>query len=128
MRTDGKTIERRFGEKNATKVAAEIERSKANDLWRLIYGLGIRHIGERGAQVLARAFGSIDALVNASLEQLQATHEIGPVLAESLRSWLDEPRTASCSTGFEPPVCAWKCPRRNGTPSRRRSHSPAEPT
>jgi DNA ligase (NAD+) len=92
VRTDGKTIERRFGDKNAAKVVAEIERSKANDLWRLIYGLGIRHIGERGAQVLARAFGSIDALVNASLEQLQATHEIGPVLAESLRSWLDEPR------------------------------------
>jgi DNA ligase (NAD+) len=42
--------------------------------------------------VLARAFGSVDALVAASLEQLQATHEIGPVLAESLRSWLDEPR------------------------------------
>ena len=92
VRSDGKTIERRFGDKNAAKVVAEIERSKANDLWRLIYGLGIRHIGERGAQVLARAFGSVDALVNASLEQLQATHEIGPVLAESLRSWLDEPR------------------------------------
>ena len=92
VRSDGKTIERRFGDKNAAKVVAEIERSKANDLWRLIYGLGIRHIGERGAQVLAKAFGSIDALVAASREQLQATHEIGPVLAESLRNWLDEPR------------------------------------
>ena len=58
----------------------------------VIYGLGIRHIGERGAQVLARAFGSMDALDAASLEQLQATNEIGPVLAESARSWLDEPR------------------------------------
>ena len=92
MRGDGKTIERRFGDKNAAKVVGEITRSKTNDLWRLIYGLGIRHIGERGAQVLARAFGSMDALVNASVEQLQATHEIGPVLARSLRSWLDEPR------------------------------------
>ena len=92
VRSDGKTIERRFGEKNAAKVVAEIARSKTNDLWRLIYGLGIRHIGERGAQVLAEAFGSIDVLVDASLEQLQATHEIGPVLAQSLRSWLDEPR------------------------------------
>ena len=92
VRHDGKTIERRFGEKNAAKVVGEITRSKTNDLWRLIYGLGIRHIGERGAQVLARAFGSIDALVAASLEQLQATNEIGPVLAASLRSWLDEPR------------------------------------
>ena len=57
-----------------------------------MYGLGIRHIGERGAQVLARAFWSVDALVAASLDQLQSTHEIGPVLAESVRSWLDEPR------------------------------------
>ena len=92
VRTDGKSIERRFGEKNAAKVVGEISRSKTNELWRLLYGLGIRHIGERGAQVLAKAFGSVDALVSASLEQLQSTHEIGPVLAESLRSWLDEPR------------------------------------
>jgi DNA ligase (NAD+) len=92
LRSDGKTIERRFGEKNAAKVVAEIARSRTNDLWRLIYGLGIRHIGERGAQVLAKAFGSVDTLANASLDELQATQEIGPVLAESLRSWLDEPR------------------------------------
>jgi DNA ligase (NAD+) len=91
VRGDGKAIERRVGEKNAAKVVDQIARSKTNDLWRLIYGLGIRHIGERGAQVLARAFGSIDALMTASLEQLQATQEIGPVLAESLRNWLDEP-------------------------------------
>jgi DNA ligase (NAD+) len=91
-RGDGKTIERRVGEKNAKKVIDQIERSKSNDLWRLIYGLGIRHIGERGAQVLAKAFWSIDSLRSATLEQLQATHEIGPVLAESLRTWLDEPR------------------------------------
>ncbi|HKH75095.1 MAG TPA: NAD-dependent DNA ligase LigA [Vicinamibacterales bacterium] len=92
VRSDGKSIERRVGEKNAAKVISEIERSKTNDLWRLLYGLGIRHIGERGAQVVARAFGSVEALVSASLDQLQSTHEIGPVLAESLRSWLDEPR------------------------------------
>jgi DNA ligase (NAD+) len=92
VRSDGKEIERRFGEKNAAKVIAQIERSKSNELWRLIYGLGIRHVGERAAQVLARAFGSIDALSAASIEALQQTHEIGPVLAESVRSWLDEPR------------------------------------
>jgi DNA ligase (NAD+) len=91
-RGDGKEIVRRFGEKNAAKVLQQIERSKANELWRLIYGLGIRHVGERGAQVLARAFGSIDALCAATVEQLQHTQEIGPVLAESVRSWLDEPR------------------------------------
>jgi DNA ligase (NAD+) len=89
---EGKTIERRFGEKNAAKVIDQIARSKTNDFWRVIYGLGIRHIGERGAQILARAFGSIEALEVASLEALQATSEIGPVLAASARSWLDEPR------------------------------------
>ena len=83
---------RRFGEKNAAKVVAQIDRSRSNELWRLLYGLGIRHIGERAAQVLADAFGSIDALAAASIEQLQATPEIGPVLAESVRSWFDEPR------------------------------------
>jgi DNA ligase (NAD+) len=92
VRTDGREIQRRFGEKNAAKVVAQIERSKSNELWRLIFGLGIRHVGERAAQVLAQAFGSIDALYDATLEQLQDTHEIGPVLAQSVREWLDEPR------------------------------------
>ena len=92
VRSDGKTIERRFGAKNAAKVVEQVQRSKSNELWRLIYALGIRHVGERGAQVLARAFGSIDALCAATVEQLQETHEIGPVLAASVRGWLDEPR------------------------------------
>jgi DNA ligase (NAD+) len=82
----------RMGAKSAAKVMAQIERSKSNELWRLIYGLGIRHVGERAAQVLARAFGSMDALLAATSEQLQQTSEIGPVLAESVRSYLDEPR------------------------------------
>jgi DNA ligase (NAD+) len=92
QRGDGKIIERRFGEKNAAKVMEQIERSKTNHLWRLIYALGIRHIGERGAQVLARSFGSMEALATATLEHLQSTSDVGPVLAESVRSWFDEPR------------------------------------
>jgi DNA ligase (NAD+) len=92
QRGDGKAIERRFGEKNAAKVVEQIARSTTNHLWRLIYGLGIRHIGERGAQVLARAFGSMDALSKATLPELQSTTEVGPVLAESVRNWFDEPR------------------------------------
>lgn len=85
------TLER-MGKKSAAKVRAQIERSKTNELWRLVYGLGIRHVGERAAQVLSRAFASIDELCAASKEQLQQTHEVGPVLAESVRSWFDEPR------------------------------------
>ena len=82
----------RMGKKSAAKVIAQVEKSRTNELWRLIYGLGIRHVGERASQVLARAFGSMDALCAATTEQLQGTPEIGPVLAESVRSWLDEPR------------------------------------
>jgi DNA ligase (NAD+) len=92
LRGDGRRIQRRFGEKNAVKVIGQIDRSRSNDLWRLIYGLGIRHIGERAAQVLARAFWTIDALGAATREQLQDTAEIGPVLAESVRTWFDERR------------------------------------
>jgi DNA ligase (NAD+) len=91
-RSDGREIQRRFGEKNAAKVIEQIERSKTNELWRLIYALGIRHVGERGAQVLSRAFWSMDTLAAATIDELQQTQEIGPVLAESVRSWMDEPR------------------------------------
>jgi DNA ligase (NAD+) len=81
----------RMGKKSAAKVLAELDKSKANDVWRLLYGLGIRHVGERGAQVLADHFGSIEDIERASLEELQQVREIGPVLAASVRSWFDQP-------------------------------------
>jgi len=80
----------RMGTKSAAKLVAQIDKSRLNDVWRLIYGLGIRHVGERAAQVLARRFGGLDALAAASLDQLQETEEIGPVLAASVREWLDD--------------------------------------
>lgn len=92
VRDDGREIRRRVGEKNASKVVAQIDRSRRAGLSRLIYGLGIRHIGERAAQVLAAAFPSIDRLAAASVEELQKVPEIGPVLARSVRTWFDEPR------------------------------------
>lgn len=82
----------RMGKKSAAKVMAEIDKSKANAVWRLLYGLGIRHVGERGAQVLADHFGSVAAIEAASLEELQQVREIGPVLAAAVREWFDEPR------------------------------------
>ena len=100
-RSDGREIQRRFGEKNAAKIVDQIERSKGNELWRLIFGLGIRHIGERAAQVLAGGFWSMQALVDASVEQLQQTQEIGPVLAESVRMWMDEPRNRELLTRLQ---------------------------
>lgn len=85
----------RMGKKSAAKVVHEIAKSKGNGIWRLIYGLGIRHVGERGAQVLADHFGSIADLESASREALEDVPEIGPVLADSVRTWFDEPRNAA---------------------------------
>jgi DNA ligase (NAD+) len=73
-------------------LAAQIDRSRRADLSRLIYALGIRHVGERAAQVLAAAFGHIDALVAATPDELQRVPEIGPIVAASVRAWFDEPR------------------------------------
>ena len=70
----------------------QIARSKGRDFWRLIYGLGIRHVGERGAQALASAFGSMDALLGATKDQLQAVPDIGPVVAAAVRDYLDQPQ------------------------------------
>ena len=90
----------RMGKKSAAKVLSELEKSKSNDVWRLLYALGIRHVGERGAQVLADHFGSIDEIEGASLEALQQVREIGPVLAASVRSWFDEPANRELIEGF----------------------------
>ena len=99
---DAATLEglERMGKKSAAKVLGEIEKSKSNDVWRLLYGLGIRHVGERGAQVLADHFGSVDAIENATLEQLESVREIGPVLAASVRSFFDQPANRDLIEGF----------------------------
>ena len=99
---DAQTLENldRMGKKSAAKVLSELEKSKRNEVWRLLYGLGIRHVGERGAQVLADHFGSIDEIEKASLEQLQEVREVGPVLAASVRSWFDEPANRELIEGF----------------------------
>ncbi len=90
---DQQTLEslERMGKKSAAKLLEQIERSKTNELWRLLNGLGIRHLGERGAQILAKEYGSLDALRAASLDDLQGVQEVGPVLAASVRAWLDQP-------------------------------------
>jgi DNA ligase (NAD+) len=74
----------RMGEKSADNVLAEIEASKKLPLERVIYGLGIRMVGERTAQFLAEHFGSLDAIMNASAEELEEVNEVGPRIAESI--------------------------------------------
>jgi DNA ligase (NAD+) len=74
----------RMGEKSAENVLSEIEASKKLPLERVIFGLGIRMVGERTAQFLAEHFGSLDAIMNASAEELEEVNEVGPRIAESI--------------------------------------------
>ena len=74
----------------ATKLLEGIARSRDRELHRLLFGLGIRHVGERAAKLLARRFGSLDAIQAASAETIAEVHEIGPVVAQSVRNWFDQ--------------------------------------
>ncbi len=85
-----RAVPRKLG-KVGRNVADQIERSKQNDLFRLVYGLGIRHVGEKAASTLSRYFRTMEAIVGASVETLQLAPEIGPVVAASVRSFADEP-------------------------------------
>jgi DNA ligase (NAD+) len=80
----------RMAEKSAANLLAQIEASKSRDLPQLVYGLGIRHVGERTAMILARYAGSLARLAEASVEELDAIHEIGLTVAESVRDWFDD--------------------------------------
>ena len=77
----------RMGGKSAANLMEQIEASKSGGLARLLYALGIRHVGTRIAQVLAGAFGSAEALGAATEEQLTAVNEIGPIVAASVAAW-----------------------------------------
>ena len=79
-----------FKDKRIHNLLNAIERSKDRPLWRLLVGLGIPHVGSHVAQVLARAFGSIDALVEASEEQIDEVEGIGPEIAQSVAAWFKD--------------------------------------
>jgi DNA ligase (NAD+) len=80
----------RMGEKSAANLLAQIEASKARGLRRLLFGLGIRFVGERAAMLLARQFRTMSSLASATVEEIDAIYEIGPAVAESVRGWLDQ--------------------------------------
>ena len=83
-------LERR-GERSADKLLAAIAASKANELDKLLFALGIRHVGAKVARTLAVEFGSMEALLTAEAEQLAAIRDIGAVIAESVVTWLSVP-------------------------------------
>lgn len=85
------TLER-IGQKTADALIAEIEQSKRAPLDRVLFGLGIRFVGERTAQLLAEAFGSMDALLAATPEELERVHEVGPRVAAAVHEFFAEAR------------------------------------
>jgi DNA ligase (NAD+) len=84
------TLER-MAEKSANNVLASIEKSKQTTLPRFLFGLGIRHVGEATAKELARHFGKMDAIMDATLDQLLQVADVGPIVAQSLRTFFDQP-------------------------------------
>ena len=80
----------RMGEKSAQNLLDGLDRSKEQPFDRVLFALGIRHVGTTVARTLARTFGSLDALCKASVEELEATHEIGPTIARSLYASLPD--------------------------------------
>lgn len=76
-----------FQQKSAENILKAVENSKSNDLYRVIYGLGIRHIGEKAAKLLAQRFGTMEAVMNASLEEIAGIDGFGEVMAQSVVSF-----------------------------------------
>lgn len=88
------TLER-FADKSAENLIAAIAASKSQPLSRLLFALGIRHVGGQAAQLLARRFGTLDAVAQASVEDISAVRGIGEVIAQSVRAFFDNPTSAS---------------------------------
>lgn len=74
----------RMGDKSTQNLLQSIENSKSNDLYRLIFGLGIRHIGEKNAKTLAKHFKNVDNLASATIEELTSIEDVGIIMAESI--------------------------------------------
>ncbi|ACB34770.1 DNA ligase, NAD-dependent [Leptothrix cholodnii SP-6] len=81
----------RMGEKSAVNLVAALEKSKQTTLARFLFSLGIRQVGEATAKALARHFGALDRVMDASVDQLQAVPDVGPIVALSIRTFFDQP-------------------------------------
>ncbi len=84
-----------FAEKSISNLLTRIEASKDRPLWRILVGLNIRHVGSHVAQVLAEAFGSIDVIMEAGADAIEAVPGIGPEIAASVRGWFDDPENVA---------------------------------
>ena len=82
----------RMGERSSVNLLSQIRNSKKRDFGRLLYAIGIRHVGEGGASAIAKAFGDMDSLIEASVEELEAVPDVGSIVAKSLRGFFDHER------------------------------------
>lgn len=89
-----------WGETSAAKLLAELEVSRARPLWRLLAGLGIRHVGERAAKVLAKRFGSLEALAAAAEEDLLTVDGVGATIAASVAAFFADPDSRNLLAGL----------------------------
>lgn len=85
----------RMGEKSADNLIKAIEKSKSNDLWRLINGLGIKFVGVKGAKILASNFKNLDEIINADVLRLQQLEEFGSIMSESVVEFFTEEKNLS---------------------------------
>jgi DNA ligase (NAD+) len=81
----------RMASKSAQNIVEALEKSKQTTLPRFLFGLGIRHVGEATAKELAKHFGQLDAIMDASVEALLQVNDVGPIVAQSLRTFFDQP-------------------------------------
>jgi DNA ligase (NAD+) len=101
----------RMGQKSAANFLEGVQASRSRELWRVLFGLGILHVGAGVAKVLAREFRSVDAIATATIEQLTATEDVGPAIAESVFQWFRDPRNVDLidrlkAAGVNPTVMA----------------------
>lgn len=97
----------RMGEKSAQNLVAGLEKSKTTTLGRFLFALGIRQVGETTAKDLARHFGALDRIMDATLEQLQAVPDVGPVVARSLHTFFAQPHNREVVEQLRAAGIAW---------------------
>jgi DNA ligase (NAD+) len=108
----------RMAQKSAQNLLDALEKSKSTTLARFIYALGIRHVGESTAKSLAKHFGNLDALLDATEEQILAVDDIGPVVAQSILSFLHDPINRELIAQLRASGIHWE----EGEPEQRSQH------
>jgi DNA ligase (NAD+) len=113
----GLTALERMGEKSAQNLLENLEKSKRTTLQRFLYGLGIRHVGEATARDLAKHFGKLDAIMEASVEHLLEVPDVGPVVAESIHTFFQQPHNREVVEQLRACGVTWE----EGEPAKRES-------